>query len=141
MVQTPQEEQKRLRVARNLRLPQDLTRAVHHADARLFQRHVDADILFHGCLPLLAWGRLCGPRSHFIDATDLAIGRGPPITAPEDEKEVLVDVTYASDVDTLSPTRQLRKNRPLAPPYRRFSTFSEACWTRSLDWLPLLLGA
>jgi hypothetical protein len=44
----PQPRHQRLRLGRHLGLDDDLAAAVHHADARAFQRHVDPGIVLHG---------------------------------------------------------------------------------------------
>jgi len=44
----PQPRHQRLRLGRQLGLDDDLAAAVHHADARAFQRHVDPGIVLHG---------------------------------------------------------------------------------------------
>ena len=48
-LQAGEEGGKRLRLAGNLRLADDLSRAIEDADAAEFQRHVNSGIVVHGC--------------------------------------------------------------------------------------------
>jgi hypothetical protein len=52
----------RLRLARHLRLTHDPARSVNHANAAVFQRHVDPSKMLHGCPSMMPGADPFGPR-------------------------------------------------------------------------------
>src|SRR6516165_5552987 len=53
VVRIPQNPQQSIRLARNLNLPNDFTRAIHNADARVLDRNVQSSKMVHAALLLL----------------------------------------------------------------------------------------
>src|SRR3954463_15146259 len=60
----------RLRLARHLRLAHNPARGVDHANAAVFQRHVDPSKMLHGCPSMMPGADPFGPRLHTITLRD-----------------------------------------------------------------------
>jgi hypothetical protein len=69
----------RLRLRDHRAFAQNLAAVVHHADRRLFERDVQANILFHSCSPVLSLHAI-GPRRssrYYGEPRHLSMGRDP----------------------------------------------------------------